>query len=164
MEQMLEGYLDFAKGQKSEPSEQINLNNFLKEIIANHKKAFKGKIDLHLEEKNMELYIKPIAFKRALSNIISNAGKYAKNLWIEAGTRGKYIEINFNDDGPGISKEERENVFKPFYRLEKSRNKKTGGIGLGLSLTKDIINSQGGNITLSDSSYKGLKVTVRLPI
>ncbi|MCV6599354.1 MAG: ATP-binding protein [Alphaproteobacteria bacterium] len=163
MEEMLKGYIAFAKGENEEVSKEINFNDFIKDIVHSESKHYnKGFIDLHLEQE-IQAHIKPNSFRRAMTNIISNGCKYAKNVWVQVGLRGDYIEIRIDDDGKGIPSKDREEVFKPFFRLEKSRNKNTGGVGLGLAVTRDIINSHGGSITLDDSPYGGLKVVIRLP-
>ena len=163
MEEMLQGYIAFAKGEQEEQIKTVDFNLYLKEIVKTETKHHKkGSVDLHLEQ-NIETNIKPKAFKRALANIISNGCKYANNIWITAGIRGDYIEIMIDDNGKGNPKESREDAFKPFVRMEKSRNKKTGGIGLGLSVARDIINSHGGSIYLNDSPHKGLRVTIKIP-
>lgn len=163
MEEMLYGYIEFAKSEQEEQASNVDFNEYLSDIIKKLSKHHKkGKVDLHFEQ-NIEAHIKTQGFKRAIANIISNGCKYANNIWIQVGLRGEFIEIHIDDDGKGIPKEERENVFKPFTRLEKSRNKNTGGIGLGLSVARDIINSHGGSIELGESPYKGLRVTIRIP-
>lgn len=164
MEEMLRGYIAFAKGEQEEQLETINFNKYLSDIVKTETKHYKkGTVDLHFEQE-IELTVKPNVFKRSLTNIISNACKYADNVWIQAGIRGDYLELNIDDDGKGIASEDRDDVFKPFVRIEKSRNKKTGGVGLGLSVARDIINSHGGSISLGDSPYKGLRVTIRIPV
>jgi len=164
MEEMLTGYIAFARGDQEEEAKVIDFNAYLTEIVKTERKHYsKGQIQLHFEEA-IALRVKPNSFKRALTNIISNGKKYAKNLWIQVGIRGEYLEIHIDDDGKGIAKDKREDVFKPFMRIEESRNKKTGGIGLGLAVARDIINSHGGSILLNDSPYKGLRVSIRIPL
>ena len=97
-------------------------------------------------------------------NLVENARHYAKNLTIRVGRRGQGIEIIIDDDGPGIPVGLREDVFKPFYRIENSRNPETGGVGLGLSIARDIIRGHGGDILLSGSSMGGLRVKLMLPL
>lgn len=104
------------------------------------------------------------ALKRALTNVISNAFRYGKTIAVKLESNDKKLMIAIEDDGPGIPKDKREDVFKAFYRLENSRNKETGGVGLGLSIAKDVITSHGGTIELDDSSLGGLKVLVSIPL
>ena len=103
------------------------------------------------------------ALKRALTNIISNAFDYGKTVAVSLESNNNKLEVAVDDDGPGIPADKREEVFKAFYRLEGSRNKETGGVGLGLSIAKDIITSHGGKIELLDSPIGGLRVLVSIP-
>lgn len=102
--------------------------------------------------------------KRALTNIISNAFDYAKTVAVRLESNNNRLEITVDDDGPGIPADKREDVFKAFYRIEGSRNKETGGVGLGLSIAKDVITSHGGTITLGDSDMGGLRVLISIPL
>ena len=95
---------------------------------------------------------------------MNNAAKYADNLWIKAFQDGEKIQIQVEDDGPGIPEDQYEEVFKPFTRLEASRNSKTGGIGLGLPIAMDIVHAHGGKIWLEKSQYGGLCVVIRVPV
>ena len=110
------------------------------------------------------MMVKEQALKRALSNVIANACRYGKKVEVALEGRDKKICILVDDDGPGIPKEKRDEVFRAFYRLEESRNKETGGVGLGLAITKDIIASHGGKILLNESKMGGLRVVIELPI
>ena len=104
------------------------------------------------------------ALKRALTNVISNAFRYGKTIAVKLESNNNKLEISVDDDGPGIPADKREDVFKAFYRLEESRNKETGGVGLGLSIAKDVIASHGGKIELLDSELGGLKVLISIPL
>ena len=104
------------------------------------------------------------ALKRALTNIISNAFDYGKTVAVSLESNNNKLEIAVDDDGPGIPADKREDVFKAFYRIEGSRNKETGGVGLGLAIAKDIITSHGGKIELLDSPIGGLRVLVSIPL
>ena len=108
--------------------------------------------------------LRPNDFCRAITNILTNAHRYATNAYVNMGVRENFLEITIDDDGPGIPEDKRAEVFKAFYRLDKSRNTKTGGVGLGLAITKDIVLSHGGEIILSDSPMNGLRVLLRFPI
>jgi len=96
--------------------------------------------------------------------LIENADRYADHVSVRIGQRGTAIEIIVDDDGPGIPEELREEAFKPFYRLENSRNRETGGVGLGLSIARDVVRGHGGNISLEESREGGLRVRLTLPL
>jgi two-component system osmolarity sensor histidine kinase EnvZ len=110
-----------------------------------------------------DIHVRPNAFNRLLSNVVGNAFRYAKNIHVSAThTRGSLTMI-IDDDGPGVPAESREDVFKPFMRLDAARNLDASGTGLGLSIARDIARSHGGDITLEDSPMGGLRVIVRVP-
>ena len=100
----------------------------------------------------------------ALTNIISNAFRYGKTIAVNLESNESKLWISVDDDGAGIPADKREEVFKAFYRLETSRNKETGGVGLGLSIAKDVITSHGGKIELTDSKLGGLRVLISIPL
>ncbi|MDX1739612.1 MAG: HAMP domain-containing sensor histidine kinase, partial [Alphaproteobacteria bacterium] len=162
MEHMIEGYLTFAKGEGGELSRKENVSFLLSEIGRKWRDGGVA-IDCHVEG-YLEMEVKPIAFRRGIDNLISNANRYAETIWLSAGIRGEVLEILVDDDGPGIPENEREKVFRPFYRIDGSRNTKTGGTGLGLSISRDVARIHGGEIYLEDSPYGGLRVRVRLPL
>lgn len=162
MERMIEGYLTFAKGEGNEASEMTDMKPLVERIIANAKRQ-----GYDVQEQisgSLMIRVRPLAIERAIANIVNNACKYAKHVWVTVHEQSGVIEISVDDDGPGIAKELREEVFRPFYRVEKSRNKKTGGIGLGLSITQDIVHAHGGEVFLEESNRGGLRVVVRLPL
>ena len=103
------------------------------------------------------------ALKRSFENVIQNGLTYGSNVKIKVQKGNKRALVTIEDDGPGIPEDQYKNVFKPFYRLDKSRSLNTSGVGLGLSISEDIITSHGGSIHLSESKYKGLQVKVSLP-
>lgn len=162
MEKMLEGYLTFARGEGNEPTELVDLKSIIERIIANAKRQ--GYDVSFTASGAPALRVRPVAIERALANIVSNACKYAKHTWVSLHGDEEAIAVTVDDDGPGIPPAQHEEVFKPFYRLEKSRNPKTGGVGLGLSIAQDIVHGHGGEISLSTSDKGGLKVLIRLPI
>ncbi len=162
MEHMLEGYLAFARGEGAEEPIATDLTALLNETTALARRKG-GALDLHTEGQ-LTLSLRPNVFKRCLTNLIDNAMRYGEHVSIRAGTRGDAIEITIDDDGPGIAEDERENVFKPFYRVEGSRNPETGGVGLGLTIARDVIRSHGGDIALSASPNGGLRARLRLPL
>ena len=122
-----------------------------------------AEIDLHIEEETT-LILKPMAFGRCLDNLIANARRHGKHIWIQIGKRRSGIEITIDDDGPGIPRTERQNVFRPFYRLDESRNPRTGGNGLGLAIARDIARAHGGDIELEEAPQGGLRARIRLPL
>ncbi len=161
MEKMLIGYLSFAKGEDKSAPELIVLNSLVENIVQKLKKTGQ-KIDLHSEQR-IEILGRPADLTRALTNILTNAGRYATYAQITLGIRDKMAVVTIDDNGPGIPENKRKDVFKAFYRLENSRNKETGGVGLGMTITKDIVLSHGGDIRLKSSPLKGLRVVISLP-
>lgn len=161
MERMIEGYLTFARGEGGEPTVESDLTEIVTGLASKWKSGGIN-IDCHVEG-SIIAWLKPEAFRRCVDNLISNANRYGTNIWVSAGRRGDAVEILVDDDGPGIPDDERENVFRPFYRLDQSRNPKTGGTGLGLAISRDVIRAHGGDILLEASPHGGLRARVRLP-
>ena len=162
MEHMLEAYLAFARGEGDENPDLIELGVLIRDVINSAQR--KGTvIDLHIESL-IQVSLRPQAFKRCISNLIENADRYAEHVSVRVGLRGSMVEIIIDDDGPGIPEKLREDAFKPFYRLEQSRNPETGGIGLGLSIARDIIRGHGGDISLRESPLGGLRVKLMVPL
>lgn len=162
MEQMLKGYLSFARGEGKEAPQPIALHEVIMQIVEKQRKA-NQKIDFHIEEK-ITISGRLNDMTRAVSNIITNANRYAERTSVLLGMRARMATIIIDDNGPGIPPEKREDVFKAFYRLDASRNRETGGIGLGMTITRDIILSHGGDIRLDESPMGGLRVVITLPI
>ncbi len=162
MERMIEGYLTFARGEGDEVSVELPLDRLIEDLVANWRRNGVA-IDLHLEGQ-WTMPMKRNAFGRCLDNLIANASRYGDHVWVRAGQRGNMIEITVDDDGPGIPPEELENVFRPFYRLDRSRNPDTGGTGLGLAIARDIARAHGGDIELEKSPQDGLRARLRLPL
>ena len=160
MEKMLNDYLQFAKTQTQESTEKINLNNLLRSIS----KGFESnKISLDEDESKIFLNGRPSALKRSFENVIQNGLTYGSNVKIKVQKGNKRALVTIEDDGPGIPEDQYKNVFKPFFRLDKSRSLNQSGVGLGLAIVEDIINSHGGNIQLGKSKYGGLQVKISLP-
>ena len=111
----------------------------------------------------IELKGRPIALKRSFENIIQNGLTYGNNVYVHVQKGNKRALVTIEDDGPGIPEDQYKNVFKPFFRLDKSRSLNQSGVGLGLAIVEDIINSHGGNIQLNKSKYNGLLVKISLP-
>jgi two-component system osmolarity sensor histidine kinase EnvZ len=159
MEKMLNDYLQFAKTQAQENTSKIDLEvlfNSIKNQFNNEKLSISTK-------EGIELEARPIALKRSFENVIQNGLTYGNKVFvvIQKGTNRALITIE--DDGPGIPVDQYKNVFKPFYRLDKSRSLNQFGVGLGLAIVEDIVNSHGGNIQLGKSKYNGLQVKISLP-
>ncbi len=162
MTAMLDSYVSFVRSEAPEPIENINLNKFLKDIINNVSEE-KFKIGLH--EKNVvQTSGRPLQLKRAFQNIIDNSIRYSNKLEIEIFISNEGCNILFEDNGSGIPSKNYEDVFKPFFTLDPSRNKLKGESGLGLAITRDIIRSHGGEIRLGESKFGGLKSILQLPI
>lgn len=162
MEQMIEGYLAFARGAAGEAAVEMDVAHLLKDIAAEadrHGDAIPVSV-----EGDLLVSVRPQNLKRCIVNLLDNARQYASNARISAGRTAENIEIIVEDDGPGIPEEERETVFRPFYRLESSRNPHTGGVGLGLAIVRDTVRGQGGDVTLGEAEGGGLRVTIRLPV
>jgi two-component system osmolarity sensor histidine kinase EnvZ len=162
MERMIEGYLAFARGEGSEKSSNTDLVALLEDVVGKLRRDG-GQIDLHCEE-DISLPLRPIAISRCLTNLIGNAVRYAAHVSVRAGRRDDVIDVIIDDDGPGIPSDQREDVFKAFVRLEGSRNPKTGGVGLGLTIARDVARVHGGDIVLEDSPLGGLRARLRLPL
>ncbi|MEX0922026.1 MAG: ATP-binding protein [Rhodovibrionaceae bacterium] len=163
MEQMIEAYLAFARGEGAEDTEEIVIGDLLQEIVAKARRDG-SEIALSVEE-DIALTVRPNSVRRCLSNLINNAVRYGGRVAVSARPSMKGVEILIDDDGSGIPADKREEVFRPFYRLEESRNLETGGTGLGLTIARDIARSHGGELTLEDGpGGRGLRARVWLPI
>jgi two-component system osmolarity sensor histidine kinase EnvZ len=162
MQRMIEGYLAFARGEGDEDPVMSDLSEILEDVAAG---ARHGDAALEVAWKgDMNVELRPIAMKRCLTNIVSNAQRYASEIRIEAVRGRTAVEITVDDNGPGIPPENYEDVFRPFFRLDQSRNAATGGVGLGLSIARDVARSHGGEVTLAASPLGGLRVVVRIPL
>ena len=159
MEKMLNEYLQFSKNRSNEKGEKFNLSKLLDDTI----KKYNNKNILIEISQNILFHGKKTLINRCISNLLDNAVKYAKNIKVNLKKSNNNIILLIDDDGPGIPKNEYENVFKPFYKIDKSRNETKSSVGLGMSIASDIIQSHGGNIKLEKSILKGLKVKITLP-
>jgi len=162
MEKMIEGYLTFARGEGDEEAIETDLSAVINEVVGQWKRNG-AMVDAHVEGR-LDAWCRPNAVKRCLDNLIANANRYGTHVWIRAGKREDVTEIAIDDDGPGIEKSAREAVFRPFFRLDQSRNTETGGTGLGLAIARDIARAHGGDIHMKTSPHGGLRVLVRLPL
>ena len=162
MTSMLDSYVSFVKTESPEPIETIIINELIGDIV---KTVEKNGVELTIKEKNtIQTSGRQIQLKRAFNNIIDNSQRYAKKIEIILYTNEKDCVIEFNDDGEGIPRDKYEDVFKPFFTLDPSRNKLKGESGLGLTITRDIIRSHGGDVKLSESNLGGLQLKVLLPL
>ena len=159
MEGMLNDYLQFAKTQAKENTSTINLSNLFIEI----KKDLKSENLNLINSEETILKGRVSSLKRCFENVINNGLTYGKKVYVSLHKSSNRVIVNIEDDGPGIAEDQYKNVFKPFFRLDKSRSLNKSGVGLGLAIVEDIINSHGGNIQLGKSQYKGLQVKISLP-
>ncbi len=170
MEKLINEYLDFARFDDKEKTKSVNIKEFLQEKIINYygkmNRIIANKIDL---DDNFVIELRKLAFKRAIINLVDNAFNYGKQVMLTANINKDNLLIIIEDDGPGIPEIERENVFKPFYRIDNSRNldskSSSGGSGLGMAIAFDAIVAHGGSIKLADSKdLKGLRVEISIPL
>jgi len=161
MQAMLEGYLAFARGEALEDPGRFDLQAYF-DKLGDEAKLRKRKLTVSLSGAP-DVHVRPNAFSRLLSNLVGNAFRYARNIEIKASHGRGTLRVVIDDDGPGIPAEKREDVFKPFVRLDNARNLDASGTGLGLSIARDIARSHGGDIWLEDSPLGGLRVILRVP-
>lgn len=160
MEMMVNAYLDFIRGEGDEPFEDVSLGDML-EAVAEPFRREGHKIEIE-KEKNIIIEARKLSVSRCLTNIVKNACRHGGgDVHIKLTEAPHNVTITIDDKGEGIPAEKREDVFKPFYRLEKSSGK--AGVGLGMTVARDLIQSQGGEIALSESPYGGLRVELVLP-
>ncbi len=159
---MLEAYLSFARGDSGEQSAPANIAALIEEL--------KLDAERHGRSASVAFHGRPMvtvrlaAFKRCLANLVSNAARHAHTIVIGGHRDHRWLTVTVDDDGPGIPANLREEVFKPFLRLDDARNQDEGGTGLGLAIARDIARSHGGDITLGDSPLGGLRATVKVPV
>ena len=162
MQAMVEGYLAFARSQDTETAVETDLAQMLHQVVAN---ARRHGAEISLEaDAGLLVPLHPNAFLRCITNLVDNARRFADHIVVAARRDGDVIRITVDDDGPGIPESEREEMMRPFRRLDRSRNPDTGGLGLGLAIARDVIRSHGGEIELSRAPQGGLRVTLRLPV
>tara|TARA_B100001996_G_scaffold97699_1_gene73159 strand:+ start:768 stop:2084 length:1317 start_codon:yes stop_codon:yes gene_type:complete len=159
MEKMLNEYLQFASLRSGEKTETFDISELIENTVQKYdKKEIVTNIPTRIYLDGRKNLI-----QRCLNNLIDNSIKYSNNILISLTKSANNITITVEDDGPGIPEKERENVFKPFYKIDKSRGDSKSSVGLGLSIASDIIRSHGGNIKLESSSKKGLRAKIFLP-
>lgn len=175
MERMVEGYLAFVRGQDAEAVADTDIADLLRSVavdagrqgvvvkVSLPEKATGGGEDVK-PVNGCVIPLRPNAIRRCMTNLVDNAARYGRRVEISVDLREDQVEISVDDDGPGIPQDRREEVFRPFQRLEESRNPETGGMGLGLAIARDVAHNHGGDIELSTSPMGGLRASVRLPV
>ena len=159
---MLEAYLAFARGDMGEQSALTNIAGLLEDLKTDTERhGHQASINFHGRP---DVTVRPAAFKRCLANLVGNASRFASTVAITGHRDHRWLTVTVDDDGPGIPQQLREDVFKPFLRLDDARNQDEGGTGLGLAIARDIARSHGGDIALGDSPLGGLRATVRVPV
>ena len=162
MERMIEGYLAFARGEGDEEPTPSDLAEILQDVASG---ARRDNANVLVEtDGDMNVELRPLAIKRCLTNLVSNALRHGTRVELRAVRGRTSVEITVDDDGPGIPADKYEDVFRPFLRLDESRNADTGGVGLGLTIARDGARSHGGDVTLAASPLGGLRVNVRIPV
>ncbi|MFX4223816.1 MAG: ATP-binding protein [Thalassobaculum sp.] len=164
MERMVEGYLAFARGEGAEAPVEIDVGTLVNDLIANERRSGSRIVYEQPDDGVAVLPARPDALRRAVANLIQNAARYGSRVNVAVMRVGDTVEILVDDNGTGIPEDKREAAFQPFKRLEPSRNPETGGTGLGLTISRDIVRSHGGELTLEDSPLGGLRASIRLPI
>jgi two-component system osmolarity sensor histidine kinase EnvZ len=162
MAAMLEAYLAFARGDSGEQAQPTDMMLALEELRSDAERN--GHAATVVFHGLPVVTVKPASFKRCLGNLVSNAARHANAIAITGHRDHRYLTVTIDDDGPGIPADMREEVFKPFLRLDDARNQDEGGTGLGLAIARDIARTHGGDITLGDSPMGGLRATVRIPV
>jgi two-component system osmolarity sensor histidine kinase EnvZ len=162
MSMMLEDYLAFARGDTGENAQPTDMAMALDELRSD---AERNGHSVSVSFQGLPVVtVKPASFKRCLANLVSNAARHASAISIAGHRDHRYLTVTIDDNGPGIPMKMREEVFKPFLRLDDSRNQDEGGTGLGLAIARDIARSHGGDIMLGDSPLGGLRASVRVPV
>jgi two-component system osmolarity sensor histidine kinase EnvZ len=160
MERMLDGYLAFARGEEGEQAVQSDLAIVTREAVA----AAAARLKLELIATPVPMRLRPLALKRAISNLANNAADYGKQVRVTVSATANEAVVVVEDDGPGIAPENFEDAFRPFSRLDASRNQNVSGVGLGLTIARDTARAHGGDVTLGVSEMGGLRATMRLPL
>jgi len=162
MQSMLDSYLNFARSDAEEDVGTVSLTEMIGRAADDGK--LRGATVNTIIEGEDTIYVRPNAFTRLLTNLVANSCRYADKITITAANGGRWLTILVDDSGPGIPEAAREDVFRPFFRLDEARNQDESGSGLGLSIVRDIARSHGGDVTLSESPDGGLRAQVRVPM
>ncbi|TVR10135.1 MAG: HAMP domain-containing protein [Salinarimonadaceae bacterium] len=161
MSRMLEGYLAFARGDAGEQAAATDLRTLLSELKSDAERQ--GHATNLAFEGDPIVVVRPDALRRLMFNLVSNAARHGDRIAISARHEGRWLTVHVDDDGPGVPADKREEVFKPFVRLDEARNQDESGSGLGLAIARDIARSHGGDVSLEDSPLGGLRARVRIP-
>ncbi len=167
MERLVNLYLDFARGEGTESPVETDIALLIEDLAAATRRdgtplAVDQPARLVMPGE-VVILVRPNALRRCLANLIGNARSYGQHVWLTSVPVDDGVDILVDDDGPGIPPSERDRVFQPFIRLDPSRNPSTGGVGLGLTIARDVARSHGGDIRLETSPYGGLRARVHLP-
>jgi two-component system osmolarity sensor histidine kinase EnvZ len=161
MERLITLYLEFARGEGTEVPVETDIAELVGETAsASQRDGLAVTVE---QPSRLVVPVKPNALRRCLNNLVGNAGRYGKHVWLSSVSVEDGVDILIDDDGPGIPPDQRDRVFQPFVRLDTSRNPATGGIGLGLTIARDVARSHGGDVRLEDSPHGGLRARVHLP-
>lgn len=163
MERMLEAYLAFARGDGAETAVLTDPKAMIESVVARYRREG-ADVTFVTEGLGAVIPLKPVAIERCLGNLIGNANRFGKRIVVTGVRRVGTLTIHIDDDGPGIPPDKRDDVFRAFTRLEPSRNPKTGGVGLGLTVAKDLALGMGGDVTLTDGPLGGLRATITIPV
>lgn len=163
MERMLEAYLAFARGDGAEEAAPADIAALIEDVISRYSRDGAPVVST-ITGLPKQMALKAVAFERCLGNLVGNAVRYGTHVEVHARRFEGAIHIDVDDDGPGIPADKREEVFRAFLRLEPSRNAETGGVGLGLTIARDIARGMGGEVTLGDSPLGGLRATLAIPL
>jgi two-component system, OmpR family, osmolarity sensor histidine kinase EnvZ len=161
MEHMVHGYLDFARGEGTEASVETDISLLIEDLAADLRRE--GTPLTVVAPPEYVMPVRPNALRRCLANLIGNARRHGSHVWLTGIAAADGIDILVDDDGPGIPPANRARVFRPFVRLDSSRNPSTGGVGLGLTIARDVARSHGGDVRLETSPQGGLRARVNLP-
>jgi two-component system osmolarity sensor histidine kinase EnvZ len=161
MERLITLYLEFARGEGTEAPVETDVVELIEQVAASSQRD--GHTAIIEQPSRLVVPVRPNALRRCLNNLVANAGRYGGHVWVSSVSVEDGVDILIDDDGPGIPLEERDRVFQPFVRLDGSRNPATGGIGLGLTIARDVARSHGGDVRLEDSPRGGLRARVHLP-
>ncbi|MDQ3560375.1 MAG: ATP-binding protein, partial [Pseudomonadota bacterium] len=161
MSRMLEDYLAFAQGDAGEASEIVDVPALLDEIAESARRT--GDVVETGFDGEPRALVRALGFRRCIANLVGNAAKHANRIELKARHAEGWLKVTVDDDGPGIPADEREKVFRPFYRLDPGRNVDAGGTGLGLAIARDIAISHGGDVILADSPLGGLRAVLMIP-
>ena len=161
MNRMLEGYLAFARGDSGEETAPTDMDGLIREIAEEY--GLSGNDVTASFAGDPVVRVRPQAFKRCIANLVGNACRHGDRVVVTGNHANGYLTVTVDDDGPGVPIEEREAIFRPFYRLDNARTLDEGGTGLGLAIVRDIARSHGGDVKLDSSPLGGLRVEVAIP-